>query len=62
VNEGFHRVLVVHVVEDARGGKTNSNPVGSPNLNDGLCDFEGETAAVGYGAAIGVGPVVSAAS
>ena len=60
--ESFHRVLVVHVIEDSRGGKTDPNPVGTPNLDNSLCDFEGETAAVGYGAAIGVGPVVSAAS
>ena len=59
VAEGFHRVLVVHVIENARWGKTDPNPIGTPNLNDGLCDFEGETAAVGHGAAIGVGAMVS---
>ena len=62
VAEGFHRVLVVHVIEDSGGGKTDSNSVGSPNLNDGLCDFEGETTAVGQGAAIGVGTVVGTAA
>ena len=62
VAEGFHRVLVVHVIEDSGGGKTNTYPVGSPNLNDGLCDFEGETAPFGHGAAIGVGPVVGTAA
>jgi hypothetical protein len=52
----------VHVIEDARGRKTDSNPVGSPNLNDGLGDFEGEAAAVGHGAAIRVGPMVGSAA
>ena len=48
VAEGFHWVLVVHVIENARWRKTDPNPIGTPNLNDGLCDFEGETAAVGH--------------
>ena len=62
VAESFHRVLVVHVIKNARWRKTDPNPIGTPNLNNGLCDFEGETAAVGYGAAIGVGPVASTAA
>ena len=60
--EGFHRVLVVHVIEYARGGKTNSNPIGTPNLNNGLGDFDRKTASVGHGSAIGVGAVVGAAA
>jgi len=62
VTESFHRLLVVHVIEDARGGKTDSNPVGSPHLNDCLGNFDRETATVGHGAAIRVGSVVGAAA
>ena len=62
VTESFHRVLVVHVIEDARGGKTNAYPVGPPYLNDGLGNFDRETATVGHGAAIRVGSVVGAAA
>ena len=58
----MHRILVVHVIENARWRKTDPNPIGTPNLNNGLCDFEGETAAVGYGAAIRVGAMVGAAA
>ena len=62
MTESFHRILVVHVIEDARGGKTDSNPVGSPYLNDCLGNFDRETATVGHGAAIGVGPMVGTAA
>jgi hypothetical protein len=62
VTKSFHRVLVVHVIEDARGGKTDSNPVGSPYLNDCLGNFEWETATVRHRAAIRVGPMVGAAA
>jgi hypothetical protein len=62
VAEGSHGVLVVHVVEDARGGKTDPHPISSPNLDDSFSNFEGETATVGYGVAIGVGAVVGAAA
>ena len=62
VAEGFHWVLVVHVIENARWRKTDPNPISTPNLNDCLGNLDRETAAVGYGAAVGVGPVVSAAS
>ena len=62
MTESFHWVLVVHVIEDSGGGKTDSNPVGSPNLNDGLCNFDRKTAAVGYGTAIVVGSIVGSAA
>ena len=62
VTESFHWVLVVHVIEDSGGGKTNSHPVGSPNLDDSLGNFDRETASVGHGAAIRVGPMVGAAA
>jgi hypothetical protein len=52
----------MHVIEDARRGKTNSNPVGSPYLNDCLGNFDRETATVGHGPAIGVGPMVGTAA
>jgi len=58
VTKSFHRVLVVHVIEDARGGKSDPYPVGSPNLDDCLRDFEGQTATVGHGTAIRVSPMV----
>ena len=62
MTESFHRVLVVHVIEDARGGKTNSNPVSSPDLDDSLGNFDRETATIGHGAAIRVGAMVGAAA
>jgi len=62
VAESFHRVLVVHVIEDTGGGKPDPNPVSSPNFDDSFSNFEGEAATVGYGAAIGVGAVVGAAA
>ncbi len=52
----------MHVIEDARGGKTDSNPVGSPYLNDCLGNFDRETATVGHGAAIEVGAMVGSAA
>jgi hypothetical protein len=62
VTESFHRILVVHVIEHARGGKTDSNPVGSPYLNDCLGNFDRKTASVRHGAAIEVGAMVGTAA
>jgi hypothetical protein len=60
--KGFHGVVVMHVVEDARGGETDAYAVGTPNLNYGLCNFDGETAAVDHGSPIRVGAMVRAAA
>ena len=58
--EGFDRVVVVHLVKDAGRRDPDADTVGTPNLNDGLSDFEGETATIRNGPTIGVGSMIGA--
>ena len=58
--EGFDRIVIVHLIEDAGRRDPDADTIGTPNLNDGLNDFEGKTATIGNGPTIGVGSMIGA--
>ncbi len=58
--EGFGGVVVVHFIEDAGRRDPDADTVGTPNLNDGLNDFESETTTIRNGPTVGVGSMIGA--
>ena len=58
--EGFGGVVIVHLIKDAGRRDPDADTVGTPNLNDGLSDFESETTTIRNGPTVGVGSMIGA--
>ena len=53
-------VVIVHFIKAAGGRDPDADTISTPNLNDGLSDFEGETSTIRNEPTIGVGSMIAA--